>query len=167
MQDMQVVPDPFPATVLMVNAMNTNAVLTDLLRQGDIPRLLNQELKNRKPAPKNDDIGSNVDSSSSSRSERRKTADPSSFAKAAPRKQSDPLTPAYDPNAYVPSSGTSRGEKRKEGMAGRLAILIARSRQGIISHAGRRCPPTVASHRRIIDGMCENSNLLVLVHGPV
>jgi hypothetical protein len=47
---MQVAPDPFPATVLMVNAMNTNAALTDLLRQGDIPRLLNQELKNRKQA---------------------------------------------------------------------------------------------------------------------
>ncbi len=54
-QDMQVAPDPFPATVLMVNAMNTNAVLSDLLRQGDIPRLLNQELKNRKPAQKNND----------------------------------------------------------------------------------------------------------------
>ncbi len=57
-----------------------------------------------------------MDSSSSSRSEPRKTADPSSFAKAAPRKQPDPLTPAYDPNAYVPGSGTSRGEKRKEEM---------------------------------------------------
>ncbi len=61
-QDMQVAPDPFPATVLMVNAMNTNAALTDLLRQGDIPRLLNQELKKRKPAQKNDDSRSNVDS---------------------------------------------------------------------------------------------------------
>jgi hypothetical protein len=54
-QDMQVAPDPLPATVLMVNAMNTNATLSDLLRQGDIPRLLNQELKNRKPSQKNDD----------------------------------------------------------------------------------------------------------------
>ncbi len=69
---MQVAPDPFPATVLMVNAMNTNAVLTDLLHQGDIPRLLNQELKNRKPAQKNDDSRSNVDSYSSSRREPRK-----------------------------------------------------------------------------------------------
>jgi hypothetical protein len=34
---MQVAPDPFPATVLMVNAMNTNAALTTgLLRQGEI-----------------------------------------------------------------------------------------------------------------------------------
>jgi hypothetical protein len=115
-QDMQVAPYPFPATVLMVNAMSINAALSDLLllRQGDIPRLLNQELKNRKPAQKNDDSRSNVDSSSSLRSEPRKTADSSSSAKAEPRKQPDPLTPAYDPNAYAPNSGTSRGEKRKE-----------------------------------------------------
>ena len=44
-QDVQVARDPFPATVLMVNAMNTSAELSDLLRRGDIPRLLNQELK--------------------------------------------------------------------------------------------------------------------------
>jgi hypothetical protein len=29
----------------MVNAMNTTPALSDLLRQGDIPRLINQELK--------------------------------------------------------------------------------------------------------------------------
>jgi hypothetical protein len=63
-KDLQVAPDPFPATVLMVNAMNTNMALTDLLRQGVIPRLLNQEFKNRKPAQKKDDNRSNVDSSS-------------------------------------------------------------------------------------------------------
>ncbi len=45
---MQVVKDPLPATVLMVNAMNTSDALFDLLRQGDIPRLLNQELRERK-----------------------------------------------------------------------------------------------------------------------
>ena len=43
-QDMQVAPDPYPATVLMANAMNTSAALTEFLRQGDIPRFLNQEL---------------------------------------------------------------------------------------------------------------------------
>ncbi len=32
-QDMQVAPDPYPATVLMANVMNTSAALTDLLRQ--------------------------------------------------------------------------------------------------------------------------------------
>jgi hypothetical protein len=47
-QDMQVAKDPLPATVLMVNAMNTSPALSDLLRLGDIPRLLNQELKERK-----------------------------------------------------------------------------------------------------------------------
>jgi hypothetical protein len=33
-QDMQVAPDLYPATVLMANAMNTSVALTDLLRQG-------------------------------------------------------------------------------------------------------------------------------------
>jgi hypothetical protein len=40
-QDMQVAPDSLKATVLMVNAMNTNAALSELLHQGDIPGLLN------------------------------------------------------------------------------------------------------------------------------
>jgi hypothetical protein len=44
-QDMQVSRDHLPATVLMANAMNTSKELDDLLSQGDIPRLLNQELK--------------------------------------------------------------------------------------------------------------------------
>jgi hypothetical protein len=48
-QDMQVSRDHLPATVLMANAMNTSKELDDLLSQGDIPRLLNQELKERKP----------------------------------------------------------------------------------------------------------------------
>ncbi len=94
-QDMQVAPDPLPATVLMVNAMNTNAALSDLLRQGGIPRLLNQDLKNRKPAQKSDNGRSTVDSSSSVRIE--------------PRQPRDPLTPAYGPNAYAPNLGPSRG----------------------------------------------------------
>jgi hypothetical protein len=41
-QDMHVSSDALPATVLMTNAMNSNAVLDELLRQGDIPRLLNE-----------------------------------------------------------------------------------------------------------------------------
>jgi hypothetical protein len=48
-QDMQVSRDHLPATVLMANAMNTSKELDDLLSQGDIPRLLNQGLKERKP----------------------------------------------------------------------------------------------------------------------
>jgi hypothetical protein len=112
---MQVAPDPFPAAVLMVNAMNNNAALSDLLRQGDIPRLLDQELKNRKPAQKNDDNRSNVDSSSSLRIETRKTGDSSSSAKDEPRKPRDPITLSYDPNASAPDLGNNCGEKRKEG----------------------------------------------------
>jgi hypothetical protein len=48
-QDMQVSRDHLPATVLMANAMNTSKELDDLLSQGDISRLPNQELKERKP----------------------------------------------------------------------------------------------------------------------
>ncbi len=113
---MQVALDPFPATVLMVNAMNTNVALSNLLRQGDIPSLLNQELKNRKPAQRAEDNRSSAGFSSSLRIEPRKTADSSSSARTEPRKRQDPLTPAYDPSAYVPDTGTSRGEKRKEEM---------------------------------------------------
>ena len=39
----------------MTNAMNTNAVLDDLLRQGDIPRLLNEKLKELRSSNKNRD----------------------------------------------------------------------------------------------------------------
>jgi hypothetical protein len=131
-QDMQVAPDSYPATVLMANAMNTSATLTDLLRQGDIPRFLNQELKNFKPAQK-------VDKGKSSADSTRKATDSSSSVKAEPREQPDPLTPAYYPNAYVPDSGTSRGEKRKEEMGDApsplCTISITRSCQGIVSHA--------------------------------
>jgi hypothetical protein len=116
-QDMQVAPDSYPATVLMANAMNTSATLTDLLRQGDIPRFLNQELKNFKPAQK-------VDKGKSSADPTRKATDSSSSVKAEPREQPDPLTPAYYPNAYVPDSGTSRGEKRKEGMGDAPSPLL-------------------------------------------
>jgi hypothetical protein len=44
----QDISDALPAAVLMTKAMNTNAVLDDLLRQGDIPRLLNEKLKELK-----------------------------------------------------------------------------------------------------------------------
>ena len=48
-QDMQLSRDPLPATVLLTNAMNTSVKLSELLRRGDIPRFLNQELKERMP----------------------------------------------------------------------------------------------------------------------
>ncbi len=51
-QDMQILPNALPATVLLTNAMNTNAALDDLLRQGDIPRLLNGKLKELKKLQK-------------------------------------------------------------------------------------------------------------------
>ncbi len=44
--------------------------------------------------------------------------------KAEPRKQPDPLTPAYDPNAHVPDSGTSCGEKHKEDMGDAPSPLL-------------------------------------------
>jgi hypothetical protein len=55
-QDMQVSPIALPATVLLTNAMNTNAALDDLLRQGDIPRLLNGKLKELKNSKKDRDL---------------------------------------------------------------------------------------------------------------
>ena len=55
-QDMQVLPDALPATVLLTNAMNTNAALDDLLRQGDIPRLLNGKLKELKNSKKDRNV---------------------------------------------------------------------------------------------------------------
>jgi hypothetical protein len=57
-QDMHVSPDALPATVLLTNAMNTNAALDDLLRQGDIPRLLNGKLKELKNSKKDRDVPS-------------------------------------------------------------------------------------------------------------
>ncbi len=48
--------DALPATVLMTNAMNSNAVFDDLLRQGDIPRLLNEKLRELKNSKKDRDV---------------------------------------------------------------------------------------------------------------
>jgi hypothetical protein len=52
-QDMQVPRDHLPATVLVANAMNTSKELDDLPSQGNIPRLLKQEIKERKPFEQN------------------------------------------------------------------------------------------------------------------
>jgi hypothetical protein len=62
-QDMHVSSDALPATMLMANAMNSDAVLDDLLRQGDIPRLLNEKLRELKN-PKKDREAPPVPSSS-------------------------------------------------------------------------------------------------------
>jgi hypothetical protein len=100
-QDMQVSRDHLPATVLMANAINTNKDLDDLLCQGDIPRLLNQELKERNQLKKSVEPLAKVGSSSS--------------AKTNTRSGFDGISDAYDPDAYDPSSGSSRGEKCKDG----------------------------------------------------
>jgi hypothetical protein len=91
---MQVARDPLPATVLMANAMNTSAALSDLLRQGDIPRLLNQGLKERK--------------------QHKKAAEPppkvvvSSSVKTAARPGFSSSSNAYDPGASDPKSEARR-----------------------------------------------------------
>ena len=104
-QDMQVARDPLPATVLMVNAMNTSAELSDLLQRGDIPRLLNQELKEHMPVKSPFDFQSQSSSSGSIKIEKRSRPD------------SKPDTVDLNvssSNDSAPTKGTNRGEKRKE-----------------------------------------------------
>ncbi len=100
-QDMQVARDPLPATVLMGNAMNTSDALSDLLRQGDIPRLLNQELKERKQHKKAAEPPPKVVASSS--------------GKTAARLGFGSSSNAFDSGASDPRSEPNRGEKRKDG----------------------------------------------------
>jgi hypothetical protein len=104
-QDMQVARDPLPATVLMVNAMNTSVELSELLRQGNIPRLLHQELKERKPAKNPFEVQPQSSSSTVVKIEKRSSVDHKTYA-------SDPNSSSS--NDFNPPEGTSRGEKRKE-----------------------------------------------------
>ncbi len=104
-QDTQVARDPFPATVLMVNAMNTSVELSELLRQGDIPRLLNQELKERMPVKNSFEVQPQSFSSSTIKIEKRSRPDIKPDASELNVSSS---------NESVPPDGTSRGEKRKE-----------------------------------------------------
>ena len=104
-QDVQVARDPLPATVLMVNAMNTSAELSDLLRRGDIPRLLNQELKERMPAKNTFDFQPQSSSSGSIQIEKRARPD---------FKPDTTDLNVSSSNDSAPSGGTNRGEKRKE-----------------------------------------------------
>ena len=104
-QDMQVARDPLPATVLMVNAMNTSAELSELLQRGDIPRLLNQEFKEYMPVKSPFDFQSQSSSSGSIKIEKRSRPD------------SKPDTVGLNvssSNDSAPTKGTNRGEKRKE-----------------------------------------------------
>jgi hypothetical protein len=104
-QDTQVARDPFPATVLMVNATNTSVELSELLRQGDIPRLLNQELKERMPVKNPFEIQPQSSSSTTIKIEKRSRPDIKPYASDLNVSGS---------NDSVPPGGTSRGEKRKE-----------------------------------------------------
>ena len=104
-QDMQVARDPLPATVLMVNAMNTSAELSDLLQRGDIPRLLNQELKEYMPVKSPFDFQSQSSSSGSIKIERRSRPD---------FKPDTVDLNVSSSNDSAPTKGTNRGEKRKE-----------------------------------------------------
>ncbi len=104
-QDVQVTRDPLPATVLMVNAMNTSAELSELLRRGDIPRLLNQELRERMPAKSPFDFQPQSSSSG--------------FIKIEKRSRPDIKPDVSDLNVSssndsAPTEGTNRDEKRKE-----------------------------------------------------
>jgi hypothetical protein len=104
-QDMQVARDPLPATVLMVNAMNTSAELSELLRCGDIPRLLNRDLGERMPVKSPLEFQPQSSSSSSIKIERRSR--PDFKLDAADLNVSSS-------NDSAPTEGTNRGEKRKE-----------------------------------------------------
>ncbi len=89
----------------MVNAMNTSAELAELLRKGDIPRLLNQELKERMPI--RNPFESQPQSSSSSSMKIEKRLRPDIKLDASDLNVSSS-------NDSVPPEGTTRGEKRKE-----------------------------------------------------
>ena len=104
-QDTQVARDPLPATVLMVNAMNTSSELTELLRKGDIPRLLNQELKERAPGKNPFEGQPQSFSTSTNKIEKRSRPD----IKLDPSDLN-----VSNSNDSVPPQGTNRGEKRKE-----------------------------------------------------
>ena len=99
---MQVARDQLPATVLMVNAMNTSAELSDLLQRGDIPRLLNQELRERMPVKKQFEVQPQSSSSNSIKIEKRSRPD---------IKPDVSDLNASSSNDSVPPEGTNRGEK--------------------------------------------------------
>jgi hypothetical protein len=93
--------------VLMTNAMNTSKVLDDLLCQGEIPRLLNQELKERKPPKQSVETHHPKVPSSSS-----KEFDAQSPFDVVPL---DPAVPSRgEKKTDVQFTVPSRGEKRKD-----------------------------------------------------
>ena len=130
-QDMQIARDPLPATVLMVNAMNTSAEFSELLRRGDIPRLLNREFEERMPVKSPFEYQPQSSSSSSVKIERR----------SRPDFKSDPGNlNISSSNDSAPTEGTNRGEKRKEtrddnpSPSVMLAVGLGPMRNGEILH---------------------------------
>ena len=89
----------------MVNAMHTSVESSELLRQGDIPRLLNQELKERMPVKNPFEVQPQSSSSTTIKVEKRSRPDIKPDASDLNVSSS---------NDSVPPEGTSRGEKRKE-----------------------------------------------------
>ncbi len=89
----------------MVNAMNTSAELAELLRKGNIPRLINQELKERTPVRNSFESQLQSFSSSTIKTEKRSRPD----IKVEPSDLN-----VSSSNDSVPPEGTNRGEKRKE-----------------------------------------------------
>jgi hypothetical protein len=85
----------------MVNAMNASPVLAGLLRQGEIPRLLNQELRERKQPQKAAEPPPKVVESSS--------------VKTTARPGFSSSSDAHEPGAHDSRSEPSRGGKRKGG----------------------------------------------------
>ena len=130
-QDMQIARDPLPATVLMVNAMNTSAEFSELLRRGDIPRLLNREFEERMPVKSPFEYQPQSSSSSSVKIERR----------SRPDFKPDPVNlNVSSSNDSAPTEGTNRGEKRKEtrddnpSPSVMLAVGLGPMRNGEILH---------------------------------
>jgi hypothetical protein len=85
--------------------MNTSIELVELLRQGDIPRLLNQEFKERMPVKNPFENQPQSSSSSTIKIEKRLRPDIKPDASALN---------VSSFNDSVPPEGTNRGEKRKE-----------------------------------------------------
>ncbi len=104
-QDMQVARDSLPATVLMVNAMSTSVELSELLRRGDIPRLLNHEFKERMPVKNPFEVQPQSSSSTASKIEKRLRPDIKPDASDINVSSS---------NDDVPLERANCGEKRKE-----------------------------------------------------
>ncbi len=89
----------------MVNVMNTSVELSELLRRGDIPRLLNRELRERMPVKCPFDSQSQSSSSGPIQIKKRARLD---------SKQDPGDLNVSSSNDSASTEGTNRREKRKE-----------------------------------------------------